>query len=157
MSKQIFEPFINSISLIFKEMANIEATLVGALNTETEEIETMGVTSVISFTGKIKGRVMLDLEPSLALAVAENITGSIYDSIKDPMVMAAISEINNIISGKAIAPLNNELGLKLWMSPPYVFSGENAIICIPKLNSASLSYSTKYGNLKFNIAFEKGA
>ena len=72
------------------------------------------------------------------------------------MVMATVSEMNNIISGKAIAPLNNDLGIKLWMSPPYVFSGENPIICIPKLNSASLSYTTKYGKLKFNIAFEKG-
>ncbi len=137
-------------------MADLDLKVEGALQAETDEIVTLGVVSVINFTGKLKGRVVLDMEPGVAIAATQNITSITYNSETNKMVLATIAEVNNIICGIAITPINNALKLKLWMSPPYVFAANNAVICIPKLSSTSLNISTLYGKMRLNMAFEKG-
>jgi chemotaxis protein CheX len=152
---QLYEPFINSVKKILLDMANMEVVIKGAFSDESEEIATYGVTSVINYTGKVKGRFMIDMEPGLALALAQNVNGIYYDSVKDSMVLATISEMNNIIAGHAVSTLNNLYSLGLWLSPPYVFSGKDIVVCIPKIPSASIDCQTKYGRLKVNVAFER--
>ncbi len=156
MGMELYQPFLKLARETVQSMANLKLDVVGAVNSESEEIVSMGVTSIITCTGKMKGRCMLDFEPELALALAQNITGTAYTNVKDPMVLATVSELNNIISGGAISSLNNAYGLNLWLAPPIVFSGKNCIICIPKLASASINCTTLYGKLKINIAFEGG-
>ena len=158
MPNIIFDSFINSLTEVFKEMAGLDVKLEGAMHSECDEMMTLGVVSVINFNGKLTGRVLLDMEPHVAISAAQNITSSTqYVSERDTMVLAVISEMNNILCGKAIAPINNKLGLKLWMSPPYVFAGKDTTICIPKVPSTSLNYTTIYGKLRLNLAFEKEA
>ena len=152
---QLYEPFISSVKKIFKDMANMDVVFKGAFGSESDEIASYGVTSVITYTGKIKGSFLINLEPGLALAVAQNVNGIYYDSVKDSMVLATISEMNNIIAGNAISTLNNMYSLGLWLAPPYVFTGRDAIICIPKIPSASIDCQTIYGKLKVNVAFER--
>lgn len=156
MGMELYEPFIKEARAAIQSMANLKLDVVGAVTSENEEIVSMGVTSIITCTGKLKGRSMLDMEPALALALAQNIIGSAYTNVKEPMVLATVSELNNIISGGAISALNNAYGLNLWLAPPVVFAGRNCIICIPKLASASIDCVTLYGKLKINIAFEGG-
>lgn len=155
MPVNIFEPFVKSLSAIFEEMAGIEVKLESTVNSEYEEIAALGVVSVINFHGKIKGRVLLDMAPNLAITIAQNLMSEQFDDERDSMVLATVSEMNNIICGKAMVPINNELGLKLWMSPPYVFTGTDTMICISKIPSASFIYYTRYGKVKLNIAFER--
>ena len=155
MGVQLYDPFINSVKQIFKQMANMEVSLKGAFGSESDEIVSYGVTSIINYTGKVKGRFLLDMEPGVALAAAQNVTGMGYESVKDIMVLATISEMNNIIAGGAISTLNNLYSLGLWLAPPFVFTGKDAVICIPKVSSASVDCTTLYGKLKVNVAFER--
>ena len=150
----LYNPFVNGARETILAMAGLDLEVTGAFSFENEEIASLGVTSIITCTGKLKGRFLIDMEPALALALAQNITGASYSDIKDPMVMATVSELNNIISGSAISVFNNTYGLNLWLAPPIVFAGKNTVICIPKISSSSIDCATRYGKLKLNIAFE---
>ena len=80
-----------------------------------------------------------------------------FTSVKDNLVLATISEMNNIISGDGLTILNNSYNLGLRLAPPIVFTGKGTVICIPKIHPNSIDFmSPKYGKLKLNIAFEGG-
>lgn len=155
MSVQLSNPFIDSTREILKKMADIDVNVTGALSSGDESIMSYGVSSIISCTGKIKGRLLLDMEQSLAVAIAQNITGYAYTSAKEYMVLASVSELNNIIAGNAITQINNQYSLGLRLAPPVVLTGRDVRISIPKISSASLDCVTKYGKLKINVAFER--
>lgn len=156
MNTQLQNPFIDSLKEVLKNMADIDAVVDGASYIEKEEIASYGISSVISYAGKVKGRLLLDMEPSLAMTIAQNISGIYYPSVKDYMVLATISELNNIIAGDGITRLNNQFPLVLRLAPPIVFAGKDTIISIPKIQSTSVEFTTNYGRLKLNAAFERG-
>ncbi|HEY8499050.1 MAG TPA: chemotaxis protein CheX [Clostridia bacterium] len=153
---ELYKPFIRSICDTFALMANIKVYIEGAFSSETEEIVSYGVSSIINYTGRIKGRFLLDMQPSVALTLTQNILGEYYSNVRDEMVLATISEMNNVIAGNAVSALNNRYSLGLWLSPPYIFTGKNAVIMLPRIQSASVGCNTLYGKLKVNIAFERG-
>ena len=156
MTMLLSKPFVNSVVEMFSQMADIDVVIDGDIFSDTNEIVSYGVTSIITFVGTIKGRLLLDMEPSLAITFTQKITDDTYDSSRDPMVLAMISELNNVIAGDANTIINNEYKLGLRLAPPVVFVGKDTVITIPKLSSKSVNYTTAFGKLKVNIAFEGG-
>jgi chemotaxis protein CheX len=157
MAVNIYEPFVKSLAMVFSEMVGLEVKLEGNSKSEYEEIQVLGVASVVNFSGRIKGRVLLDMSPNLAISITRKLMAKEYYSESDSMVLATVAEMNNMICGNALAPINNQLGLKLWMSSPYVFTGTDTTICISKIPSVSFVYFTIFGKVKLNLAFEKEA
>lgn len=155
MSAHLYVPFVNSTKDMLKQMADIDIAVSGTFQDEEDSIASYGVSSIISFAGKVKGRFLLDMEPGVALTIAQNITGVYYNSPKDNMVLASISELNNTIAGDGITNLNNTYSLSLRLAPPVVFTGKDTVISIPKIPSASLHCTTRYGKLRINVAFER--
>lgn len=155
MSMELYSPFVNSVKSIMMQMAHIDLAASGTLYSENDEIVSYGVSSIITFSGKTKGRLLLDVEPGLATTIAQNVLGVYYGSAKDYMVLAVISELNNTIAGDAITCINDKHSLGLRLAPPVVFSGKDTVVSIPKVSSLSVDCITKYGKLKINIAFER--
>lgn len=154
MSIEYYSPFINSVKEIMKQMGNIDINVNDTVYSENDEIVSLGVTSIVSCVGKIKGRLLIDMEQSLAITIAQNVTGMLYDKAKEYMVLATISELNNTIAGDGITNLNNKYSLGLRLAPPIVFAGKDSVISIPKITSVSTNCTTRYGKLKVNVAFE---
>lgn len=155
MSMQLSNPFFSSVKSIMKSMADVDVDVTGTIVTGNDEIVSYGVTSMVACVGRIKGRLLIDMEQSLAVALAQNITGVYYASAKEYMVLAAISELSNIIAGDATTTINNEFSLDLRLATPIILTGRDVIVSIPKLSSTSLDCVTRYGRLKINIAFER--
>lgn len=153
---ELYKPFMDSTLGIIHQMTGVEITGMDELKTEAQEIASMGVSSIINFAGKRRGRLFIDMEPSLALKLANTLLGEQYIDTRDYMVLATVSEINNIISGDAITFLNNQYSLSLRLTPPIVFSGRDALISIPKIESFSTWGTSDYGSLRINIAWEGG-
>lgn len=152
--EQLVLPFAKSVQDMIQQMAGIEVTMEGNFYDEKEELISLGVSSVISFAGKIRGRLVLDMESVLALAFANKINSRNYTSEREIMVLMSISELNNIVAGDANTYLNNQFQLGLRLAPPFVFVGKNAIIQTPRIPSYSINCKTQYGKLKVNIGFE---
>ncbi|MBM7866075.1 chemotaxis protein CheX [Heliobacterium gestii] len=155
MDQRMTKPFSDAVVNIFRQMADIDVEIESGPAQDSDEIRSLGVTSILTFAGKVKGRFLLDLDSDLALHVAKTLIGGEYDSVKDHMVLASVSEMNNIISGNAITQLNNEYSLSLRLAPPIVFAGNDVIIAIPKIASISVNFKTAHGRLKASMAISK--
>ena len=156
MDINLYDIFGTSVKDIIKEMTGLDIRGMDDLEQEPGEILSMGVSSIITFAGVRKGRLLVDMEPSLAIYLANALLGEEYDNIKNRMVLATVSEINNIVSGDAITKLNNKYSMGLRLTPPIVFTGQDVIISIPKISSLSSWGDTDYGKIRINIAWEGG-
>jgi chemotaxis protein CheX len=158
MDDRLINPYLISIREIIHQMAGITIEATGDEVPENEEITAYkGVTSIITFAGRIKGRLLLSLEASLAITIAGNTTGEEAESIRDMTVLTTISELNNIVAGDANTHLNNKFKLGLRLAPPVVLAtSKETIISLPKITSRTVEYLTDQGKLKVNIAFEGG-
>ena len=154
MDMELCSPFLDSLKSILMKMASVEAVTSKQFYAEDREISSKGVSSIISFNGKLKGRLLLDMGQSTALSLVKSITAKSFDTAKELIVLAAISELNNIIAGDGITFLNDKYFMELRLVPPIVFVGSNALICLDKIPSLSAVCTTKYGDVKINIAFE---
>jgi chemotaxis protein CheX len=157
MDMNLYKPFGISTKDIIKEMSGIGIRGMDIFDGEEDEIASMGMASIITFAGAKKGRLLIDLEPNLALCMANNIMGEKYNNIKNQMVLSLVAEVNNIISGNAITEINNSYLMNLRLAPPVVFAGKDVVISIPKIKSLTSWGNTDYGRIRINIAWEGGS
>ncbi len=157
INQQLTQPYFDSAQTVLHDMAAVRIEPGGYFYPDHNDIMSYGVASIITFMGKIKGRLLIDMDPELALQIARNINDEQFDNTKEFMVLTTISEVNNVIAGKANTILNNNFSLGLRLAPPIVFTGKKPIVCIPKINSESIDCYSKHGRLRINVAFEGGA
>lgn len=156
MNPALTKPFMESTQNMIYQMASVKLEAEGDYQQQEGDISSYGVTALITFAGAIKGRLLLDLEPSLASVIVETVMGETYESMKDPTFMGMIGELSNIVGGDALTNLNNQQPLNLRLASPAVFLGKDMIISIPKINSSTLKLTSDKGNMRINVAFEKG-
>ncbi len=156
MDEKFLQPFCDTTQTVLKQMANINIIDKTGFTIEKDDMVTYGVVSIINFMGKIKGRLVIDMETELSLYLSSQILDEDFSNPKDKMVLFSVSEINNIIAGNSNTELNNKYSLNLRLSPPIVFTGKETILSIPKISSWTKQYITNYGQFKINIAFEGG-
>jgi Predicted inhibitor of MCP methylation, homolog of CheC len=157
INQQLTQPYFDSAQEVIQDMAGIKIEAGGYFYPDHNDIFSYGVASIITFMGKIKGRLLLDLDPQLAIEIARSINDEEFTNTKEFMVLTTISEVNNVIAGKANTYLNNTFSLGLRLAPPIVFTGKKPIVCIPKINSESIDCYSKHGRIRINVAFEGGA
>lgn len=146
-------PFKNSTKNIIKQMTEIDLELREKPYDYDGEIVSYGVASVINFSGKIHGRLVIDIYPELAKKMVSELMGEVYDNIQDRMFLAAISEINNTIAGDANTELNNDYSLGLRLAPPIVMSGKNIVLTTSKMTSTICKFSSPFGDVRLYVGF----
>jgi chemotaxis protein CheX len=156
MKSEWILPFIQGTQKIVEQMVGIELIPVTEDYPEPEDLTSLGICSVISFSNKIKGRLIIDLSPDLAEEIAFLLLGERPDSIKDRMLIAAISEMNNTIAGEGCTVLNNAFQFGLRLSPPIITVGKNMIISSQRIDSKTIHFKSPIGQFKINIGFQKG-
>ncbi len=109
-----------------------------------------GISATIFLVGSVDGRVVLDLEPSVAKKIAGSMNNVEFDRV-DHLVLDTICELTNIIIGKAVTALNNK-GFRFRPSPPCFFIGEKVYF---GLEALSISLSTEWGELYIKAAIKE--
>ena len=84
MDEKLYKPFCISVGEIIKEMSDIDVVGMDSLEEERHELTSMGVSSIITFAGARKGRLLLDMEPGLALSMAGAVLGEEYGDVRIP-------------------------------------------------------------------------
>lgn len=156
MDRRLSVIFQNSMEEIFEEMTGIKLVQQGEIYNDDNEVSSLGVASILNFSGAFKGRFLIDMEGQVALQGTEYLFGSPFSQVRDVTVLGVLSEMNNTITGHAITKINNIHGSNLRLAPPIVFTGSQVLIAIPKLTSVSVDYMTSYGRVKMNLAVEGG-
>jgi len=116
----------------------------------SESISAKGFSATVFLTGKVEGRVVIDLDQRLARHIAGLLNGMTFEELNH-LAIDTICEIANIIIGKAVTSLNNS-GFNFKTSPPCFFIGEKTChgleaICIP--------LHTKWGEIRIQAAIRE--
>jgi len=154
--EKLFLPFTLSISNTLSSMSSMLFSPEGDFYNNQGDLNSFGATVVVGFSGKTKGRFLIDLETCVAIELAAKLNGESFNSIKDPMVIATLSEVGNITAGDAITAVNNEFSYGLRLVPPVVFMGDNMVVGLQNMESYTMNFKSEYGKLRINVAFEKG-
>ena len=156
MDDRLRKPFLESTKEMIYQMASVEIQEQGDFKDQIADINSYGVATLVTFVGKVKGRLLLDMEPTVASEIVKQVMGEELNDPRDGTYMGMVAELNNIVGGDAVTRLNNEMSLGLRLASPAVFTGKNVIISIPKIQSSTMECTTKMGKLRINVAFEGG-
>lgn len=112
--------------------------------------------SILGFSGKVHGRIVMELDMEAAQAIGDAMNG---ESLKpyDKMVFAALAELSNMFSGKAITVINNtpeRPGLRL--TPPSVLVGEQLEIFSDTLTLVSACLLWREKPVYIHFSLERG-
>jgi chemotaxis protein CheX len=155
LSTVYIAPFIKGTAIVLTDMLGLTVTR-GEPEVEGDLFKSYGFTAIVGFTGGWRGRFLLDMSPTTAVALARGFTGEEYQSEKEEEVLLCGAELANIISGQAITYINNsQPGMNIRLTPPSVFTGEGLSMFNIHLNSSSIVIQTEAGPVKINAAVEE--
>ena len=148
MRVDYINPFVDAAYIILKGFIphDIRHGTIGL----TDSLAAKGLSATIFLTGKVEGRVVLDLDQQLAKRIAGAMNGITFEQL-DHLAIDTICELTNIIIGKAITTLNDE-GYGFRTSPPCFFIGEK--IC-HGLETVCIPLMTKWGDIRIQTAIKE--
>lgn len=148
--------FTRSLVETLSEMSEQDCQVSGPRE-QPGTITSRGVAVIIGITGARRGRIILDCSRETAWKLSQLINGEEYD-INDNFILYTMSELTNILSGRAITMVNNaNKGLGLRLTPPGIFFGDRLYITSPRIDAEMIGVSTPAGSLQVSVGFEGGA
>ena len=149
MRMDLIQPFISSLDTVVAEMTKSSATIAD-LSMEEEGYRKKGLAAVVTFKGQIEGRIVLDMDLSVAVAVAGYLAGAEVDP-SDAIVSEAVCELANMVIGNAVTQLNDR-GFQFKVFPPQVLTQEQCEKTGQSSEATVLRFETGSGNVHLNVA-----
>ena len=154
MKVEYINPFVEGTCSVLAELLSSPIAR-GKLSLITTPINTQGVAVLIGITGDVEGRVVYDMSEQTAIKIAAVMNGEELATFND-LAKSTISELANMITGRAITALNNK-GYNFDITPPALFSGENMQISNLMLETLVIPLQTSCGNVIVNVAMRQRA
>jgi chemotaxis protein CheX len=151
MRMDLIQPFIGSLDTVLAEMMNAPAKIVD-LTMEEGGYRRKGLAAVVTFKGQIEGRIILDVEPRVAIQVATYLAGSEVDAAES-IVRETVSELANMVIGNAVTQLNDR-GFQFKVFPPSLLTEEQCDAAGQESEATILCFETPCGNVHLNIAMQ---
>jgi chemotaxis protein CheX len=145
---EFVEPFVRAGFLVIETVLKSRPTR-GTLSMRRMHATTQQVTIEIGVDGIVSGNVLYGMSMTTAQKIASVMIGQPVVTM-DEMAWSAISELANIITGRATQLLNDE-GDECNITPPNLIKGWNVeiSIAVPALVVPML---TMFGRLEINAA-----
>lgn len=149
MKVEYVGPFAEAAYQILEQMLEVPVTR-GRLSMMKSPIGSNGVIVLIGLAGEIEGRVSYDMTKATALKVAEVMNGMEFKEF-DELARSTISELGNIVTGRAITVLNDR-GFKFNITPPTLLIGDNLEVFDSNIEVLVIPLECKYGTISVNVA-----
>ena len=149
MKMELIQPFINSADAVLSQSLRCTTTI-SDLSMEEEAYRRKGLAAVVTITGDIEGRVIVDLDPETALRIAKQLAGMEVES-SDELVRETVCEVANLVIGNAITSLN-DLGFHFRVHPPEFHASEQGLKGSEDTEAVVLHLETEAGPVFVNIA-----
>lgn len=156
MNTEYLQIYLESTQNVVKQMTDIELISLDEKIDEPEGFRSLGVASVVTFSGKVKGRLIIDMCNEFAFEMTQRVMGEPCNDLGDKMLAALVSEMNNTIAGDANTKLNNSFNLGLRLAPPIVATGMNMVVSSNKMDAVTVRYTSEFGEFKINVGFQIG-
>ncbi len=152
MRLEYINPFLEASCDILEEVLETKVKKEELFLKDTT-IPILGVAVLIGLTGSVRGRVLLDMDMETALKISSKMNNEKISNF-DNLSKATISELANMIGGRAITSLHNE-GFSFQVSPPSIFTGTNMEITSHSLEAFIVPLSTPFGKIEVNVAVKE--
>jgi len=149
MKMELIQPFINAADAVLSQGMQ-GTTKVGNLTMEEEAYRRKGVAGMVTLTGDIEGRIIVDLEPHTAVRVASHYSGADLPE-SDELIKETIFELANQVVGNAISALNDQ-GFHFRVHPPLLLTAEQGDKTSEDTEALVICFETPLGNVFMNVA-----
>jgi chemotaxis protein CheX len=149
MKMELIQPFINAADAVLSQGMQ-GATRVGNLTMEEEAYRRKGVAGMVSLTGDIEGRIIVDLDPQTAVRVASHFAGTELPE-SDELVRETVFELANQVVGNAISALNDQ-GFHFRVHPPLLLTAQEGDKTSEDTEALVICFETSLGNVFMNVA-----
>jgi chemotaxis protein CheX len=123
----------------------------GDMKLQRRSDATREVATIISMTGEMEGRVIIDMSNQTALSIAGLLNQSTFTELDD-LALDTLMEVSNIVVARAVSALNDR-GFDFCLSPPLICTGSN-LACFSSLNLETLviPLQANAGDLNVTVA-----
>jgi chemotaxis protein CheX len=149
MKMELIQPFINAADAVLSQGLS-GATKVANLSMEEEGYRRKGVAGMVALSGDIEGRIILDLEPQVAVRVASHYAGTELPE-SDSLIKETIFELANQVVGNAVCALNDE-GFRFRVHPPALVTSEEGDKSSEDVEALMMCFETAMGSVFMNVA-----
>ena len=149
MRYSYIRPFMEAARDILEQMLP-GGVVTGDVCLAPPSIVSRGVVSIVGITGETQGRVLFDMAPEAALAIAGAMNGETLSELGS-LGQDTLSELASMIAGRAVSILNDE-GHRLKSSPPTLLMGERLTISNTELETLVVPVRTSCGEVVVNVA-----
>ena len=149
MKMELIQPFINAADAVLSQGLQ-GSTKVDHLTMEEHAYRRKGVAGIITLSGDIEGRIVLDLEPQTALRVASHYAGAELPE-SDGLIKETIFELANQVVGNAVSALNDQ-GFHFRVHPPLLLTTDEGDKSSEDTEALVICFATAMGNVYMNVA-----
>jgi chemotaxis protein CheX len=149
MKMELIQPFINAADAVLSQGLQ-SSTKIGNLTMEEDAYRRKGVAGMITLTGDIEGRIVLDMEPQTAVKVASHYAGAELPE-SDGLIKETIFELANQVVGNAVCALNDQ-GFHFRVHPPLLLTAHEGDKTSEDVEALMMSFETSMGTVFMNVA-----
>jgi chemotaxis protein CheX len=149
MKMELIQPFINAADAVLSQGLQ-GTTKVGDLSMEEDAYRRKGVAGMVTLSGDIEGRIILDLEPETAVRVASHYAGAELPE-SDALIKETIFELANQVVGNAVCALNDQ-GFHFRVHPPLLLTSAEGDKTSEDVEALMICFETSMGNVFMNVA-----
>jgi len=149
MKMELIQPFINAADAVLAETLQC-STKIGDVNMEEEVYRRKGVAALIVIQGDIEGRVIFDLDPDSAVAIASALAGEPVQ-FTESVVKETVFELANLVIGNAVTSLNDQ-GFRFKIHPPELHVKEEGLGGSADTEALVMCFDIPKGSVYMNIA-----
>ena len=126
--KKLIEKFSEQTGLLISEILGKEVNL-KSIDLVVTPPKIKGYVSFLNFIEDINGTIICNFDEKSAINIASAMNGIDIEKIENPdemdeLIEASLSEIVNMIGGKAMTDFD-EFGIKCNITPPTILKGDN--------------------------------
>ncbi|MGL4562171.1 MAG: chemotaxis protein CheX [Brevinema sp.] len=112
------------------------------------------ISIIIGVTGNVAGRIIFGMEEATAVKLSEKLNDDTFDSLNE-LVCSTVSEIGNMITGRAVTKLASENLAFNFSAPTLIMGDKISVVNTEGVEALVIPIDTGYGMLFINIAFKQ--
>jgi len=154
MRVEYINPFVESAFDILKQVLESELKR-GELYLKAKSQPVLGVTAIVGLAGDVEGRILFDMSPETALALASRMNMEEITELNE-LAKATITELANMITAQAVTKLY-DLGFQFDLTPPTIITGQHMEITDLEVEALIVPVEMDFGKIEINVAIRERA
>jgi chemotaxis protein CheX len=149
--------FVESFRKVWEEFTGRVPVLAGIERLSGNSLSCSGVASLVTFTGRFRGRLLILLSEGAARGLHAAVLGEEKEAV-DEEVLLSCMELANIVGGNGISELNDRFrGADLRLAPPSAFVSDSLSLTNFGMSVFNVLVKDEGETIRLNLAIREEA